>query len=183
MKQSVFFFITLLIIKTLRIESSHRYRISFVVVKLLKDSVLKLAAYQPPFQAPPKSDNHFGMECNRIIPTSHRHPNRLASALLTVCLLRLPPLGSCSVIQGERRRGLCFFTLSAAYLQNNRLFKGNPLQLVPAITREYRSLLLRRNSINHVSVTSGTCYGCKDTTILQHKKFLLLIVVLKFKFL
>ena len=52
MKQSVFLFITLLIIKTLRIESSHRYRISFVVVKLLKDSVLKLAAYQPPFKHP-----------------------------------------------------------------------------------------------------------------------------------
>ena len=146
--------------------------------------MLKLAASQPPFQAPPKSDNHFGMECNRIIPTSHRHSNRHFICSPHGLPFAFAPFRQLARLsKGKGDMDFCFFALSATYLQNNRLFKGNPLQLVPAITREYRSLLLRRNSINHVSVTSGTCYGCKDTTILQHKKFLLLIVVLKFKFL
>ena len=135
----LFIYLLLLLSSTcskLRIESSHRYRISFVVVRLLKDSALKSTAYQPPFQAPPKSDNHFGMECNRIIPTSHRHSNRLSSALLTICLLRLPPLGSYSIIQGERRHGLCLFALSAAYFQNNRLYLKESLALAATNTRD-----------------------------------------------
>lgn len=169
MKQSVFFFITLLIIKTLRIESSHRYRISFVVVKLLKDSVLKLAAYQPPFKHPRSRIitsvwSVIGLPRPRTATPTDLH---LPSSRSACCVL--PPLGSCSIIQGESWHGLCFFALSATYLQNNRLFKGNPLQLVPAITREYRSLLLRRNIINHVSVTSGTCYGCKDKHFCEYE--------------
>lgn len=114
---------TLLLSSTTKfqIEAPYGNRISFVVVKLLKDSVSETPAYRP-FSLTPKSDNHFGMECNRIIPTSHRHSNRLTSALLTVCLLRLPPLGSYSIIQGESWHGLCFFALSATYLQNNRLY-------------------------------------------------------------
>ena len=50
-------------------------RISFVVVKLLETLWLK-HWHISPFRPPPKLDNHFGMECNRIIPTSHRHSNR-----------------------------------------------------------------------------------------------------------
>ena len=71
-----FSFIVLLLINWLNTGlKPHVYRISFVAIKLLKDSALKLWHISP-FQAPPKSDNHFGMECNRIIPTSHRHSNR-----------------------------------------------------------------------------------------------------------
>ena len=87
------FTLMLFVCGKLQIEAPYGNRISFVAVKLLKDSVSETPAYRP-FSLTPKSDNHFGMECNRIIPTSHRHSNRLASALLTVCLLRLPPLGS-----------------------------------------------------------------------------------------
>ena len=164
--KSRFFFIRLLIIRTLRIESSHRYRISFVVFRLLKDSALRLAAYQPPFKHPRSRIitsvwSVIGLSRPRTATPTDFH---LLSSRSACCVL--PPLGSCSVIQGESWHGLCFPALSATYLQNNRLFKGNPRNSGSYYKGFYRSLLLGRNSINQVFVIR-----CHDLRVQRYKHF------------
>lgn len=89
------------------------------MVRLLKDSVLKAPAYRPPFKHPRSRIITSVWDVIGLSRPRTATPTDIASALLTVCLLRLTPLGSSSRLsKGNQGTSLL---ISASYLQNNRL--------------------------------------------------------------